>query len=101
MATTELNVRARGEILHLVRHYGVNGVSLGGLDRIFQRAGKFRVIDRLEENVEYLCGKGYLSKELVKEQLSGVERWLVRITPQGIDLLDETIPADPGVEIVC
>jgi len=101
LATSEKNVRARGEILRLVRHYGVKGISVEGIYRIFRQAGSLSALDNMEENIEYLRGKGYVSSILEKEALSGVERWIVRITPMGIDLLDGTIAADPGVEIVC
>ena len=101
MATTERNVRARGEMLRLVRRYSPNGVSVGSLDNIFNRAGLFAAVNALEENLEYLVGKNYLTREFLKDPVSGVERWIVKITPQGIDLLDGVITADPGVDVVC
>lgn len=94
------NVRARGDLLQLVRRYGANGISTGSLDKVFQQAGMFAALSSLEENIEYLKGKGYLTVELVTDRLTDVERWLVRITPQGIDLLDGLI-TDPGVDVVC
>jgi len=101
MATREQNVKARGEILRLARRFGGNGVSIAGVDRIFQQAGMFAALSSLEENIEYLQGKGYLAAELATDPLSDVERWIIRITPAGIDLLDGVIPADPGVDRVC
>ncbi len=55
----------------------------------------------LEEHLQYLADKGYLTKDLLKDEISGVKRWVAFITAKGIDLLDETIDPDPGVEIVC
>ena len=100
MATSEQNIMARGEILRLARRYSPQKITLGSMDNIFQRAGVFSSMN-LDENLEYLVGKNYLQREFLKDPASGVERWIVKITPQGIDLLDGVIPADPGVDIVC
>jgi len=101
MTGVDAKLRRRGEILRKVRVYGGQGLSLEGLQRIFQRAGRLGSFEQLEEDVRYLAEKEYLRKELLKDRESLVERWLVWITPQGIDLLDGVIGPDPGVEIVC
>lgn len=100
MNLVEMNRRHRGTILRIVRRWGVTGVSWEGIEAIFRQAGQLGAIDRLEENVQYLADKGYLAKELKRDDFSGVERWLVWITPRGIDLLDGLIEADPGVVVV-
>jgi hypothetical protein len=94
------NRRHRGTILQLVRRYGVNGISFVGLEKVFRQAGRFGAVALLEENVQYLSDKGYLRTELVRDAISGVERWMIWLTPQAIDLLDGTIPSDPGVNII-
>jgi hypothetical protein len=93
------NRRNRGTILTLVRRYGVDGISFPNLEDVFRRAGRFGAIDLMEENVQYLTDKGYLRTELVRDPISGVERWMMWLTPQAIDLLDGTIPPDPGVDV--
>lgn len=94
------NLRHRGNILQLVRNCGVDGISFPGLEAVFRKAGRFGAIKQLEENVQYLTEKGYLRTELIKERTSGVERWMIWLTAQGIDLLDGTIPDDPGVNTI-
>ncbi len=101
MTKTEANCRMRGEILRLVRKMGTNGISYEGMERIFLRAGRMGVAADMEEHLQYLADKGYLTKELLKDEISGVKRWMAFITAKGIDLLDEVIERDPGVEIVC
>lgn len=101
MTKAEANKRVRGEILRIVRRYGTGGVSFEGLQKVFIRACMPGVASDLEENLHYLRGKGYVNSELRKDQFTGTERWMVEITPAGIDLLEESISSDPGVEIVC
>lgn len=101
MTKAEANKRVRREILRIVRKFGMNGISFEGIEKIFNRAGMLGVAADLEENIHYLKGKGYVATEQVKDQFDQVERWMVTITPAGIDLLDEIIDPDPGVEIVC
>jgi hypothetical protein len=91
----------RGRILRLVRDSGAaEGISVHGLTSIFARAGRQDAADRVEEHVVYLFDRGYLVSTIERDQLSRVERWMVRITSSGIDLLDGTIDADPGVNCV-
>jgi len=100
MSTADDFPRTRGRILHTVRRYGPNGISYEGIERIFHRAGWFGSAATLEEHLHYLREKDLVHVERTRDAISGVKRWLVTITAKGIDLLDERIEADPGVDIV-
>jgi hypothetical protein len=101
MTSAEANYKTRGDLLKIVRRYGVDGISYQGIEKIFWQAGRLGVAADLEENLAYLGDKGYLNLRLTRDHISGVERWLATMTPKGIDLLDGTIPPDPGVNVVC
>jgi hypothetical protein len=47
--------------------------------------------------VEYLADKGYVKFWEQKDDVLGVTRTLVKLTAEGIDLLEGNIPPDPGV----
>lgn len=53
----------------------------------------------IQGHVTYLGEKGYVSSREEDDRLLGVTRVLVKLTPQGIDLLEGSIGADPGVEL--
>lgn len=95
--------RKRGTILRIVRDWGPAGISYDGLLKILHQAGLDAAIDSLEENVDYLAEQGLLTKKHEEDRLTMVERWVLRITPAGIDLLIGIRRAEefPGVEIVC
>jgi len=50
-------------------------------------------------HLSYLEEKGYVSIETVSAPDMGVKRSLVKLTPKGIDLMEGTIQADPGVNL--
>lgn len=52
----------------------------------------------VREAAEYLAGKGYAQTRLRREAKYQAGETDARITPRGIDLLEETIAPDPGVE---
>ena len=91
--------RLRGEILALARRLGIGGISVEGIENIYLRAGEHRLADNVAEALHYLADKGYVIIHRERETFSGVERRLVSISAQGIDLLDRTIDEDPGVWI--
>jgi hypothetical protein len=84
----------------MARRFGVNGVSIEGLEGIYTRAGEHRMADNVGEALLYLADKGYVAVNLQRDLLSGIERRMVTITAEGIDLLDDTIDQNPGVCIV-
>lgn len=51
----------------------------------------------LRGHCDYLEGKGYV--EIKKEADRSDNVFFTKITPKGIDLIEETIPADPGVKL--
>lgn len=55
-------------------------------------------VSRMEIRAEldYLAGRG---KEYVEITERAHRLWMVKLTPAGVDLLDERRPADPGVVI--
>ncbi len=91
--------RLRGEILALVRRLGIGGISVEGIENIYMRAGEHRLADNVGEALHYLADKGYVMIHLERDTFSQVERRLVTISAQGMDLLDRTIDEDPGVWI--
>jgi hypothetical protein len=94
------NRRHRGSILRVVRRYGTQGISWPGLERIFRSAGLLGAVEMLEENVQYLADKAYLKKARLRDEIAGVERWMLYIAPSGIDLIEGTIDPDPGVNLI-
>ncbi|SEO98130.1 hypothetical protein [Propionispora vibrioides] len=53
----------------------------------------------VETHLTYLSEKGYLETEKVKSEELGITRILARLTAAGKDLLEGSIPADPGVTL--
>jgi Fe2+ or Zn2+ uptake regulation protein len=51
----------------------------------------------VERDLHYLADKGYLT--LLEVEDEGEKVLMARLSPKGKDLLDGTIPADPGVEV--
>ena len=53
----------------------------------------------ISQQLYYLGDKGYIRVVDAKDKdLSGIE-YLINLTAKGIDLLEESIPADPGVAL--
>ncbi len=92
--------KLRGEILTLARRFGPAGVTIEGIEGIYERAGERRQVFLVGETLHYLADKGYVNIGLKRDELSGVERRFVTITAIGLDLLDASIGVDPGVDIV-
>lgn len=92
--------RLRGEIMTLARRFGPAGVTVEGIEGIYERAGEQRQVFLVGETLHYLADKGYVTIELKRDELSGVERRFVIITAKGLDLLDANIDVDPGVDVV-
>jgi hypothetical protein len=69
------------------------------IEKTFRLVGKIGWSETLEENLVYLSDKGYLRREPVTDPITGVKRWMAYVTPRGIDLMEGTIDADPGVTL--
>lgn len=52
----------------------------------------------VREAVAYLEGKGYVAKRLRRDSKFERGETDAMILPAGIDLLEETVPPDPGIE---
>lgn len=92
--------KLRGEILAMARRIGAAGITIEGLENIYVRAGEHRMADNVGEALLYLTDKGYVAIGMSRDIMTGIERRIVTISAAGIDLLDHTIEADPGVWIV-
>ena len=92
--------KLRGEILMLARRFGAAGITVEGIEGIYERAGEQRQVFLVGETLLYLADKGYVKIGLKRDEMSGVERRFVVITAAGLDLLDANIGNDPGVDIV-
>ncbi len=88
--------RARGMILRLCRGAAHNGITKGFIGSVLLRGGEDLMLMNLDENLMYLVGRCYLSVNQVIDQVSGVQRQIYRITPDGLDIATH-LKTDPGV----
>lgn len=94
---SELERRMRGGILAYVRQAGDMGLTVRCI-AIFLNSFHWKVTPAtVEEDCTFLMGKGYLNKEDLRDEVSGVERRVYRVTAKGLDLLQGAIPPDPEV----
>ena len=53
----------------------------------------------ISQQLYYLGDKGYIRVVNIKDKdLSGID-YLISLTAKGIDLIEESIPADPGIRL--
>ena len=52
----------------------------------------------IKEYLEYLSDKGYISSEVKQIRSYRQENTMVKLTAHGIDLMEGSIPEDPGIE---
>ena len=57
----------------------------------------FVISPNIAEYTDYLAGKNYITRTEHGERY-GIEEMLLKLTPHGVDLLEDTIQ-DPGVEV--
>lgn len=90
----------RGFILTMCRHNYPHGCS----DRLIAvTLGENQFSSSpalLRAHLEYLEEKGYVRLEEIRDSHLGVSRVLVYITAKGIDLLEGSIPPDPGILVL-
>lgn len=55
-------------------------------------------LGELAGHLEYLGAKNYIAVRDAQKSKFGPRRPEARITPKGVDLMEESIPPDPGVE---
>ncbi|MCL1813401.1 MAG: hypothetical protein FWG29_07750 [Treponema sp.] len=87
----------RGKLLHLLRKVYPEGIDT---KTIFSVLFQYHKTDEISASLEYLVDKGYAEKKQVPHPYMEQEtlQWY-KITPQGIDLIECSIPDDPGILI--
>jgi len=86
----------RGEILKILKISFPDGVSNKLLRSTLGRMEFEESRGILRGHCQYLKAKGYLA---LRDVNMGSVSYICTITPKGIDLLEQTIDSDPGVEI--
>ena len=95
MANHEYRI-ARGEILRMLyRTYP----SVAG-DNLLRATFVWITEPTIEGHVEYLIESGYVTREDIDptQYKFSTAKYLLKITPKGIDLLEDNIDADPGID---
>jgi hypothetical protein len=86
----------RGWILRIVDRGGRFGASVQLIgDSLFGLRANLTQTE-IEDELDYLVRKGYVRLEEVRVKGVG-ERRIAYVEPKGQDLLDGSIPADPGI----
>lgn len=83
----------RGRILKILDKAFPDEVASSVMALTLQEMHLAATIGQIRGHCEYLAGKGYV--EIKHEDVKS--DFTVTITPKGIDLLEENIPADPGI----
>ena len=92
------NREMRGWILNIIDRAKPYGASFEVIEVTLTDLG-FNVCEtEVKAQLKYLSDKGYVKYEPIER--SGIVRHLNHITPKGVDLLEGSIPADPGVMII-
>lgn len=94
--------RARGEILALLYSVQPIPVEVRTITNSLLESNMVNVPD-IAKHIDYLSGKGYIeliSEDAAAQILRGIvpPSAFVKLTPKGIDLVEETIE-DPGVDV--
>lgn len=97
--TVENRRRARGALLCLLEDSYPTGVGYQSLERVLSAGAKCQPHE-LEGITRYLEDKGYI-KVCVPEEpsLKPLQNSIIELRAHGIDLLEGSIPEDPGVAI--
>jgi len=90
---------ARGHILEILKIAYPGPASLELLDVTLHDRGCSAGPAIIRGYVDYLKEKGYVSVQEVRDDGLGLSRTLVKLTASGVDLLEGSIPPDPGVSI--
>lgn len=86
----------RGRILKILYNAFPDGVNKDVLSLTMQEMSFHLTEGVLRGHCDYLAGKGYI--EVDGDKGNFITDYNVKITPKGIDLLEENIPVDPGVK---
>lgn len=88
----------RREILHLCYQASPVGCSMEVLKAAFSHEGAENAKE-LEKQVDYLQSKGMVSTETVKNQALGLSKTVVKITAEGIDMLEGNAEQVKGIGV--
>ena len=92
------NKEIRGWMLNIIDRAKPYGASFQVIEVTLTDLG-FNVCEtEIKAQLVYLADKGYVRYEPIER--GGVVRHLNHITPKGVDLLERSIPPDPGVMII-
>jgi DNA-binding PadR family transcriptional regulator len=90
---------ARGAVLGLLEEGYPDGVAFQVIERILHTGGKCQAHE-LPGILRYLEDKGYIKITVPEEpSIKPLEKSIVELSAHGIDLLEGSIPEDPGVDI--
>lgn len=90
---------ARGAVLGLLEEGYPDGVSYQSLERLLNVSAKCRPHE-LEGILRYLADKAYIKVTVPEEPtLKPVKNSIIELSAHGIDLLEGSIPEDPGITI--
>jgi len=88
---------ARGQILHILKIAYPGPASLELLETTLNDRKYPSSPAVLKGYLDYMADKGYVKVWEEHDDMMGVERTLAKLTAAGIDLLEGSLPADPGV----
>ena len=88
----------RAEILRISQAAGEAGAGVELLTAVLKKADSGITRAMVQEQAEYLAGKGLLSRKEVQNRALSISRIIYRITPEGTDCLEGTLEA-PGIEL--
>ena len=91
--------KARGDVLMMLESCYPSGIGFGAMERTLELSGK---CDRakLPGILKYLEDKGYIHVIIPEEpSLKPLLLSTIELAAHGVDLLEESIPDDPGVII--
>lgn len=91
------NCILRGKILKLLSEQYPEGLERITLISIYYQYDK---VDDIDKSLAYLCDKGYVQKkEHPHPYKENKKITFYKITPEGIDLIEGTTEAEPGIII--
>ena len=100
MASMEVikNREVRGCILRALAHTPCRAISTKSLTRAL--IGTYPdVVSDIRAHLAYLADKGYITLADVDVGTESGIDLLVNLTAKGVDLIEESIPADPGITL--
>jgi len=92
------NRELRGWMLHIINRARPYGASFRLVEETLCEMGYSVPENEIKTHLLYLQRRGYIHME--EKQAAGVMRRMNFVTPDGMDLLEGNIDADPGVMLV-